>query len=59
MDDDSDRDEPAQEPDPDIEREVAAGRAISPALQRLIEEVRTQEDAPPGGYDRVYHRHNR
>jgi len=31
----------------------------SVALQRLIDEVRNDEDAPLTGYNRVYHRHNR
>lgn len=37
--------------------------ADSPALRRLIEEVRVEreggEPKPGGGYNRTYHRHNR
>jgi hypothetical protein len=31
----------------------------SPALKRIIEEVRVGKDEPRGGYNRTYHRHNR
>jgi len=31
----------------------------SVALQRIIDEVRNNGDAPLTGYNRVYHRHNR
>jgi hypothetical protein len=31
----------------------------SVALQRLIDEVRNEKDAPLTGYNRVYNRHNR
>lgn len=35
--------------------------ADSPALKRIIEEVRAadEKDRPWGGYNRTYHRHNR
>jgi len=31
----------------------------SPALKRLIEEVRVEPPGTWGGYNRTYHRHNR
>lgn len=33
--------------------------AISPAIRRLIEEVRVEKDMPTRSYNRVYSRHNR
>jgi hypothetical protein len=38
---------------------AAAPTLSSVALRRIIEEVRSNEDAPLNGYNRVYHRHNR
>lgn len=31
----------------------------SPAIKRLIEEVRVDKEQPLHGYNRTYHRHNR
>lgn len=31
----------------------------SVAIKRIIEEVRNDNDDPPRGYNRTYHRHNR
>jgi len=31
----------------------------SVAIQRIIDEIRAEKDAPLTGYNRVYHRHNR
>ena len=31
----------------------------SPAIQRLIEEVRTEENGVPRSYNRTFNRHNR
>lgn len=36
---------------------VDAGKSV--AIQRLVDEVNDPEPKPGGGYNRVYHRHNR
>ncbi len=39
--------------------EVDTSKLSSPALARLIEEVRNEEASPTHAYDRVHNRHNR
>ena len=39
--------------------EVDISKLSSPALARLIEEVRNEEASPTHAYDRVHNRHNR
>ena len=39
--------------------EVPLEQLESPALDRLIEEVRSREIGAPSAYNRVHHRHNR
>lgn len=42
--------------------DIPAGAELSPALRRLVEEVRmeaTAEFPATSGYDRMHHRHNR
>ena len=42
--------------------DIPAGAELSPALRRLVEEVRmeaTAEFSASSGYDRMHHRHNR
>lgn len=36
-----------------------ADQIPSPALARLVKEVRNQNSLPPQAYDRVHNRHNR
>ncbi len=45
---------PAPEP-----REVPLSEVKSPALDRLIAEVRIDEASCPNAYNRFHHRHNR
>ena len=39
--------------------EVDTSKLSSPALARLIEEIRNEETSPIHAYDRVHNRHNR
>lgn len=39
--------------------EVDPAAVKSPALRRLIEEVRHGEESPATGYNRIHNRHNR
>ena len=39
--------------------EIDVSEISSPALARLVEEVRNDETAKFGAYNRSYHRHNR
>ena len=42
--------------------DIPGGAELSPALRRLVEEVRmeaTAEFSASSGYDRMHHRHNR
>ena len=42
--------------------DIPAGAELSPALRRIVEEVRmesTAEFPATSGYDRMHHRHNR
>ena len=42
--------------------DIPAGAELSPALRRIVEEVRmeaTAEVSATSGYDRMHHRHNR
>lgn len=39
--------------------EVDTSKLSSPALARLIEEVRNEDTSPTRAYDRVHNRHNR
>jgi hypothetical protein len=42
--------------------DIPAGAELSPALRRLVEEVRMEATAgfsASSGYDRMHHRHNR
>ena len=42
--------------------DIPAGAKLSPALRRIVEEVRmeaTAEFPATSGYDRMHHRHNR
>ena len=39
--------------------EIDVSKISSPALARLIEEVRNDEPPSTGAYHRTYHRHNR
>jgi len=40
-----------------VQIDVALVKSV--ALQRIIDEVRNNQDTPLSGYNRVYHRHNR
>ncbi|MCI0561007.1 MAG: hypothetical protein MN733_21175 [Nitrososphaera sp.] len=39
--------------------DVDLAQVSSPALARIIEEVRNEEESTSRAYDRVHHRHNR
>jgi hypothetical protein len=50
----------ARPPEPDAQRtETLDAPVDSPAIRRLIEEVRTEELDVPRSYNRTYNRHNR
>jgi hypothetical protein len=44
---------------PKVEQPKQLQPLPSVAIQRLIDEVRNDKDAPLHGYNRTYHRHNR
>lgn len=58
-DNDDDVDIKPEPPEPPETPEPPEGLVFSPALLRIIEEVRLKKGVSPGGYDRVYSRHNR
>ena len=46
---------------PESDREALEMEVLldSPAIQRLVDEVRAEEDAVPRSYNRTFNRHNR
>lgn len=54
--------EPAESPVIDVRLDIPAGAELSPALRRLVEEVRletTAKSCSASRYDRMHNRHNR